>query len=100
MVLLLSGPGTNFTNFGLVGSVTSRIVQPRCHSWPMKRYHLSFARLMAILNAPPRPSRPLYPIGLILLASQPVGIWSAEERAASSATVPRTQRTATAVQRS
>jgi hypothetical protein len=35
IVHVLSGPGTNFNTLGLRGSVTSMMVHPRCHRWPM-----------------------------------------------------------------
>src|SRR5207302_8982481 len=58
MVHVLSGPAINFTTSGLVGLVTSIMLQPWCHRWPMYRYHRPPTWRIDILK-PGRPCKSL-----------------------------------------
>src|SRR5262249_59112130 len=59
MFQVLFAPGMNLTNFGSRGSVTSRMLQPKCHRWLTYMYQRPFTFLIAILKAPLRLSTPL-----------------------------------------
>ena len=47
---VFSGPGMNLRTSGFDGSVTSRMVHPRCHKWPMYMYQRPLTSRMAILK--------------------------------------------------